>query len=112
MSSPRCCNYVLQKTSIDNEAIYGEKATKTLLYSFYLDNFLKSVENEKIPVNQWYQNCCLKHMAKFIANKKVSQSVQKYYRKNGVKNANLDTRLVLKKSIKTLLGQIKKYFQI
>ena len=52
MSSPRCCNYVLQKTPIDNEAIYGEKATKTLLHSFNLDNFLKSVENEKIPINQ------------------------------------------------------------
>ena len=47
-------------------------------------------------------------MAKFIANKKVSQSVQKYYRKNGVKNANLDTSLVLKKKHQDFIGTNKK----
>ena len=43
-SSPGCCNYALRKTAIDNEVRYGEDAYQTLLTSFYVDDFLKSLE--------------------------------------------------------------------
>ena len=43
-SSPGCCNYALRKTAIDNEVRCGEDAYQTLLTSFYVDDFLKSLE--------------------------------------------------------------------
>ena len=38
-------------------------------------------------------------LTKFISNKKVIQSVPEYDRRNGVKNADLDTSLPLEKAL-------------
>ena len=104
-SSPGCCNYALRKTAIDNEVKYGEEASKTLLHNIYLDDLLKSVETEKSAVRliRDVKAMCQAggfNLTKFISNKKkVIQSVPGYDRRNGVKNADLDTSLPLKKTL-------------
>ena len=46
-SSPSCSNYVLKRTAIDREDQFGKAAAKTLQDSFYVDDLLKSLDNEK-----------------------------------------------------------------
>ena len=42
-SSPRCCNYALRRTALDNVASYSKEATNALLRNLYVDDVLKSV---------------------------------------------------------------------
>ena len=37
-------------TAIENKEKFGEEAAQTLLSNFYVDDLLKSVENEDMPV--------------------------------------------------------------
>ena len=41
-----CSNYALNRTALENKPIYGKEAAKALRNNFYVDNFLKSVEDE------------------------------------------------------------------
>ena len=45
-SSPSCSNYVLKRTSIDQEDQLGKAAAETLQDNFYVDDLLKSLNNE------------------------------------------------------------------
>ena len=45
--SPSCTNYVLKRTSIDGEDQFGKAVAKTLQDNFYVDDLLKSLDNEK-----------------------------------------------------------------
>ena len=89
-SSPGCCNYALRKTGF---------------YNFYVDDLLKSLETEESAVRliRDVKAMCQAggfNLTKFISNKKkVIQSVPGYDRRNGVKNADLDTSLPLKKTL-------------
>ena len=38
-------------TAIENKEKFGEEAAQTLLSNFYVDDLLKSVENEDMPVH-------------------------------------------------------------
>ena len=103
-SSPGCCNYGLRKTAIGNKVRYGEDASKTLLQNFYVDDLLKLVETKESVVRliRDVRAMCLAggfNLTKFISNKKVIQSVPEYNRRNGVKNADLDTSLPLEKTL-------------
>ena len=100
-SSPGFCNYALRKTAIDNEVRYGEEAYLTLLRSFYVDDLLKSLETAVRlirNVTAMYQAGGF-NLTKFISQKKVIQSVPEYDRRNGAKNADLDTSLQLEKAL-------------
>ena len=44
-SSPSCCSYVLKRTSIDGDQ-FGKSTTETLQDNFYMDDLLKSLDNE------------------------------------------------------------------
>ena len=46
VSSGACSNYALRRTAIENENKYGKYAAETLKSNFYVDDMLKSVENE------------------------------------------------------------------
>ena len=46
-SSPSCSNYVPKRTSIDGEDQFRKAAAKTLKDNFYVDDLLKSLDNEK-----------------------------------------------------------------
>ena len=46
-SSPSCSTYVLKRTSIDGEDQFGKAAAKTLQDNFYVDDLLKSLDNDK-----------------------------------------------------------------
>ena len=43
VSSPKCSNYALKKTTNDNKLKYGLVASDTLNKNFYVDDILKSV---------------------------------------------------------------------
>lgn len=45
-SSPSCCSYVLKRTSIDGEDQFGKSTSETLQDNFYMDDLLKSLDNE------------------------------------------------------------------
>ena len=46
VSSGACSNYALRRTAIENENKYGKDAAEMLKNNFYVDDILKSVENE------------------------------------------------------------------
>ena len=50
VSSGACSNLTLKVTAIENKEEFGEEATQTLQNNFYVDNLLKSVENEDMAV--------------------------------------------------------------
>ena len=45
-SSPSCSNYALKRTSVDGEDHFGKEAAKTLQNNFYVNDFLKSVDDK------------------------------------------------------------------
>ena len=45
MSSPSCCNYVLQKTAVDNGKKNHPDVATTSQHNFYADDFLKLVKD-------------------------------------------------------------------
>ena len=74
-------------------------------HNFYVDALLKSVETEELAVRliRDVKAMCQAggfNVAKFMSNKKVViQSVPEYDRRNGIKNADLDTSLPLEKAL-------------
>ena len=46
VSSGACSNYALRRTAIEIENKYGKDAAETVKNNFYVDDMLKSVENE------------------------------------------------------------------
>ena len=46
VSSGACSNYTLKRTAMENKNKYGKDAAETLKNNFYVDDMLKSVENE------------------------------------------------------------------
>ena len=74
-SSPRCCNYALLRTTVDNVSSYSKEATNTLLRNFYVDDGLKSVPSvrDALKLIQEVRDLCKKcgfKLTKFKSNKK------------------------------------------
>ena len=94
-SSPSCRNYVLKRTSIDGEDQFGKAATKTLQDNFYVDDLLKSLDNEKeaIKLIKNVKAMCESggfKLTKFLSNsKQVLQSIDEADRRQGVKDKDL-----------------------
>ena len=74
---------------------YGKDAAETLKNNFYIDDMLKSVENEDkaIRLMKDVKSMCQEggfNLTKFASNsKKVSQSIPEKDRKMGIKNSDL-----------------------
>ena len=47
VSSPSCANYALQKTADDNAEHFDEDTIQTVRRNFYVDDCLKSVEDNQ-----------------------------------------------------------------
>ena len=94
-SSPSCSNYALRKTSIEGENQYGKEAAEVLQENFYVDDMLKSVDEEDhaIQLVKNVKDLCASggfHLTKFLSNsKKVLQSISENDRRKGVKDVDL-----------------------
>ena len=95
VSSGGCSNYVLRRTAIENKHIYGEEAAETLRNNFYVDELLKSVEDEDSAIHliKKVRSMCLEggfNLTKFCSNsKRVLLSILEEYRKASIKNQDL-----------------------
>ena len=45
IKSASCSSYALCRTSLENEAVFGETAASALHHNFYVDDLLKSIED-------------------------------------------------------------------
>ena len=93
-SSLSCSNYVFHRTSIDGEDQFGKAAAKTLQDNFYVDDLLKSLDNEKeaIKLIKNVKAMCESgfKLTKFLSNsKQVLQSIDEADRRQGVKDKDL-----------------------
>ena len=94
-SSPSCSNYVLKRTSIDGEDQFGKAAAKKFQDNFYVDDLLKSLDNEKeaIKLIKNVKAMCASggfKLTKFLSNsKQVLQSIDAANRRQGVKDKGL-----------------------
>ena len=95
VSSGACSNYALKRTAIENKNKYGKDAAETLKNNFYVDDMLKSVENEDkaITLMKDVKLMCQEggfNLTKLASiSKRVLQSIPEKVRKMGVKNSNL-----------------------
>ena len=95
VSSGACSNYALRRTAIEIENKYGKDAAETVKNNFYVDDMLKSVENEDkaITLMKDVKLMCQEggfNLTKLASNsKRVLQSIPEKVRKMGVKNSNL-----------------------
>ena len=74
-SSPSCCNYALRRSAKDSEKLYGSNATETVLRNFYVDDCLKSVDDEATAIQLIadVRSTCAHggfHLTKFICNRR------------------------------------------
>ena len=94
VSSGACSNYALKRTAIKGEHIFGKEAAETQKY-FYVDNLLKSVEDEDNTIHliKKMRSMCLEggfNLIKFCSNsKRVLLSIPEEHRKTGMKNEDL-----------------------
>ena len=105
-SSASCSNYVLRRTAIDNESIFGKAASEVLQKNFYVDDLLKSskdVESAKELVKNvmnMYKAGGF-HLTKFISNsKELLLSIPERRRRIGVKDQDLSGQLPNKKALR------------
>ena len=69
--SRTCANYAFQRTARRNAKFYPE-ASKAVLESFYLDNYLDSVKSPENPINRSKELVHLIHLGGFKLTKFVS----------------------------------------
>ena len=87
VSSGACSSYALRRTAIENENRYGKDATETLNSNFYIDDILKSAENEDkaIRLMKNVKSMCQEggfNLTKFASNsKRVLRSIPEKDRK-------------------------------
>ena len=95
VSSGACSNYALRRTAIENENKYGKDTAETLKSNFYVDDMLKSEENEDkaIRLMKDVKSMCQEggfNLTKFACNsKRILRSIPEKNRKIDVKNIDL-----------------------
>ena len=88
-SSPSCSNYDLKRTSIDGEDQFGKAAAETLQDNFYVDDLLKSLDNEREAMKFIKNVKVICASGGFKLNNFLSNSVDGADRKQGVKSKDL-----------------------
>ena len=95
VSSPTISNYAMKKAAVDNSSCYGNDAAPAIMKNFYVDDLLKSVEEEKYAKDlirriQKIGSVSGFNLTKFISNNKlVLMSIPENHRREGVKDADL-----------------------
>ena len=95
-SSPSCANLALQQTADDNEEAYGSLVSETIRHNFYVDDCLRSVEDETTAVQllQGLRQACTSggfRLRKFTSNSRtVLDSVPPEERSKETRAINLD----------------------
>ena len=98
-SSLFCSNYALKKTAVDGETKFGKETTETLQNNFYVDDLLKSVddEDEAIKLIKEVKAICASgrfRLTKFLCNsKKVLKSISEDDRRAGVNDKDLVSKV-------------------
>ena len=93
VSSSGSSNHALRKEAVDNSSCHGYDATVAIMKSFYVDNLLKSVEDEEyakdlIRIRKMCSAGRFK-LTKFISNNKlVLVSIPENHRREGIKDAD------------------------
>ena len=89
VSSGACSNYALRRMAIENGNKYGRDAAETLNNNFYVDDMLKSVENEDkaIKLMKDVKSMCQEggfNLTKFASNsERVFAIYSREIQKNG-----------------------------
>ena len=95
VSSPSSSNYGLRKAAVDKSSCYGKDAAVAIMKNFYLDDLLKSVEDEEYAkdlIRRIRKMCSASGfnlMKLFSKNKLVLMSIPENHRREGVKDADL-----------------------
>ena len=98
-SSKNCVTFALHQTARDNMAVFGKEAMKCLLEEFYVDDFLKSLdeEEEAISLIKNVTGMCAAggfNLTKFLStNEKVIASIPKEKRAEGLKTYEIGNTL-------------------
>ena len=85
----------MRKAAIDSSSCYGNNAAATKMKNFYVDDLLRSVEDEeyvKDVIKRIRKMCSAGgfNLTKFISNNKlVPMSIPENHRREGGKDANL-----------------------
>lgn len=96
VSSPSCASFGLQRTAEDNQEQFDREAVETVRRNFYVDDCLKSVEDEQAAVRLVSQLSQLLakggfRLTKWISNScQVIESVPKSERAGSVKELDFD----------------------
>ena len=104
-SSGSCSSHALHRTALDSEAEFGKTSASTLLNSFYVDAFLKSVGNISIAkqlVKDAISVCKYSgfNLKKFVSNiKELFQSIPEQQRRQGTKDQDLSSDLPTDKAL-------------
>ena len=103
ISSPSCANFALRKAAEDNKESYGEDAANTLLRDFYVDDMLKSLEDEAVSLMARVQQVCAKggfNLTKFISNSPaVIKSIPVEKRAESLKKFELLQKLPIERAL-------------
>ena len=87
--SPSCSNYVLKRTSIEGKDQFGKAAAETLQDNFYVDDLLKSLDNEREAMKFIKNVKVICASGGFKLNNFLINSVDGADRKQGVKGKDL-----------------------
>ena len=96
ISSPSCSNFALKKTAADNVNKYGEEVSSIMRRNFCVDDMLKSFPSTKIAVDMIRKVKLLCKEGSFNLTKfscdhiEVLKSIPEEYRKDGVKDKDLN----------------------
>ena len=94
-SSPSCSNYAPKRTAVDGADQFGKEAAETLQNNFYVDDVLKSVDDEDkvMKLIKEVKAMCASdvfRLTKLISSsKKVHESIPEDNRRAGVKDKDL-----------------------
>ena len=94
-SSPSCTTFALRKTANDNKSKYSEITVNSVSKSFYVDDFLKSLDDEGAVVDlarelRQLLKCGGFRLTKFLSNRQnVINSIPASERAASVQNASL-----------------------
>jgi hypothetical protein len=96
VSSPSCCSFAIQKTAEDNKDSFDAETIQTVMRNFYVDDCLKSVENDLVAITlvQQLQQLMAKggfRLTKWLSNsRRVLEAIPESERAATVKNLHLE----------------------
>ena len=96
VSSPSCCRFAIKKTADDNKDSFHSEVIETVKRNFYVDDCLKSVENDLIAISLVQQLRLLLakggfHLTKWLSNScRVIEAIPEAERAVTVKTLDLE----------------------